>query len=90
VPIINAHDHRPKSIFSLVKDILTDLMHVRKRMMDGDVFEEATQKDVLSSGMFGFVWTEDIHVSTMDGSSHVMGAAPDHDETKVQGKDPPN
>lgn len=33
----------------------------------GDRFDSATQRDVLASGMYGHLWAQDVHVSTMEG-----------------------
>ena len=41
-----------------------------------DFYDEATQRDVIMSGLFGHVWTSDIHVSTMVPKNTVYVLAP--------------
>ena len=41
-----------------------------------DFFDEATARDVLMSGLFGHLWTADIHVSTMVPKNTVYVLAP--------------
>ncbi len=41
-----------------------------------DFFDEATQRDVIMSGLFGHVWTADIHVSTMVPKNTIYVLAP--------------
>ena len=41
-----------------------------------DFFDEATQRDVLMSGLFGHLWTCDIHVSTMVPRNAIYILAP--------------
>jgi hypothetical protein len=41
-----------------------------------DFFDEATQRDVIMSGLYGHVWTADIHVSTMVPKNSVYVLAP--------------
>lgn len=41
-----------------------------------DFFDEATTRDVISSGLFGHIWTADIHVSTMVPKDSIYVLAP--------------
>lgn len=41
-----------------------------------DFFDEATQRDVIMSGLYGHLWTADIHVSTMVPKNTVYVLAP--------------
>jgi hypothetical protein len=41
-----------------------------------EFFDEATQRDVLMTGLFGHVWTADIHVSTMVPKNTIYILAP--------------
>ncbi len=41
-----------------------------------DFFDEATQRDVLMSGLYGHLWTADIHVSTMVPKNSIYVLAP--------------
>lgn len=41
-----------------------------------DFFDEATQRDVIMSGLFGHIWTADIHVSTMVPKNTIYVLAP--------------
>jgi hypothetical protein len=41
-----------------------------------DFFDEATQRDVLMSGLYGHLWTADIHVSTMVPKNTIYVLAP--------------
>jgi hypothetical protein len=41
-----------------------------------DFYDEATQRDVIMSGLFGHIWTADIHVSTMVPNNTVYVLAP--------------
>jgi hypothetical protein len=40
------------------------------------VYDEATQKEVLTTGLFGHIWTADIHVSSRVNTSYVFVLAP--------------
>lgn len=41
-----------------------------------EFFDEATQRDVIMSGLFGHIWTADIHVSTMVPRDTIYVLAP--------------
>lgn len=48
------------------------------RVFGKDFFDEATTREILTSGLFGHMWTADIHVSSrMDPSSVLVVASPD-------------
>lgn len=56
------------------------LMHAQRyadmRNLGKTVFDEATQREVLTSGLFGHLWTADIHVSSRMATNTVLLAAP--------------
>lgn len=48
------------------------------RVFGKDFFDEATTREILTSGLFGHLWTADIHVSSrMDPSTVLVVASPD-------------
>ena len=57
------------------------VMHPRQyadmRTLGRDVYDEATRRDVLMSGLFGHLWTADIHVShrVTEGSVYLLAPA---------------
>ena len=57
------------------------VMHPRQyadlRLFGRDVYDEATRRDVLMSGLFGHLWTADIHVShrVPEGSVYLLAPA---------------
>jgi len=57
------------------------VMHPRQyadmRTLGRDVYDEATRRDVLMSGLFGHLWTSDIHVShrVTEGSVYLLAPA---------------
>jgi len=43
-----------------------------------DFFDQATQREIITTGLFGHVWTADIHVSSrMDRETALVVASPD-------------
>jgi hypothetical protein len=56
------------------------VMHAQRyadvRTFGKTVYDEATQREVLTSGLFGHLWTADIHVSSRMPTSIVMLLAP--------------
>ena len=55
------------------------VMHPRQyadfRIIGRDVYDEATRRDVLMSGLFGHLWTADIHVSSRMPTNTVLVVA---------------
>ena len=57
------------------------VMHPRQyadlRLFGRDVYDEATRRDILMSGLFGHLWTSDIHVShrVPEGSVYLLAPA---------------
>lgn len=72
-------------VFSLIEEhdltVAKIVVHPREyadiRMWGRDVFDEATRRDVLMSGLFGHIWTADIHVShrVPPGTVYVLAPA---------------
>jgi len=72
-------------LFSLIEEhdltVAKIVVHPRQyadiRMWGRDVFDEATRRDVLMSGLFGHIWTADIHVShrVPPGTVYVLAPA---------------
>lgn len=56
------------------------IMHAQRyadlRNLGKTVFDEATQREVLTSGLFGHLWTADIHVSSRMPTNTVLLLAP--------------
>ena len=47
-------------------------------MFGKDFYDEATTREILTSGLFGHLWTADIHVSSkMDPDTVLVVASPD-------------
>jgi hypothetical protein len=48
------------------------------RVFGKDFYDEATTREILTSGLFGHLWTSDIHVSSkMDADTVLVVASPD-------------
>ena len=72
-------------VFSLVEEhdltVAKIVVHPRQyadiRLFGREVFDEATRRDVLMSGLFGHIWTADIHVShrVTPGSVYILAPA---------------
>lgn len=58
------------------KIVMHALRYADVRNWGKTVYDEATQKEVLTSGLFGHIWTADIHVSSRVNSSYVYVLAP--------------
>ena len=54
---IESHD------LTVAKIVMHPQQYADVRLFGRDVFDEATRRDVLMSGLFGHLWTADIHVS---------------------------
>lgn len=54
---IETHD------LTVAKIVMHPQQYADVRLFGRDVFDEATRRDVLMSGLFGHLWTADIHVS---------------------------
>ena len=57
-------------------------MHARQfaavRMFGKDFFDEATQREIITTGLYGHIFTSDIHVSSrMDVNTILVVASPD-------------
>lgn len=47
-------------------------------MFGKDFFDEASQREIITSGLFGHLWTADVHVSSrMDKDTVLVVASPD-------------
>ena len=55
--VIEEHD------LTVAKIVVHPRQYADIRMFGREVFDEATRRDVLMSGLFGHIWTADIHVS---------------------------
>lgn len=58
------------------------VLHARQyasiRTFGKDIYDEATTREILTSGLFGHLWTADIHVSSrMDADKILVVASPD-------------
>jgi hypothetical protein len=58
------------------KIVLHALRYADIRNFGKTVYDEATQKEVLTTGLFGHLWTADIHVSSKQDTSRVFVLAP--------------
>lgn len=58
------------------KIVVNPLQYADIRLWGRDVFDEATRRDVLMSGLFGHIWTADIHVSHRVPAGSVYLLAP--------------
>jgi len=54
---VESHD------LTVAKIVMHPQQYADVRLFGRDVFDEATRRDVLMSGLFGHLWTADIHVS---------------------------
>ena len=58
------------------------VMHARQfasiRILDKDFYDEATQREIITTGLYGHLWTADLHVSSrMDTTTVILVASPD-------------
>lgn len=58
------------------------VMHAKQyaavRMFGKDFYDEASQREIITSGLFGHLWTADVHVSSkMDPDSVLVVSSPD-------------
>lgn len=67
---IEAHD------LTVAKIVMHAQRYADVRNFGKTVFDEATQREVLTSGLFGHLWTADIHVSSRMPTTTVMLLAP--------------
>lgn len=68
---IESHD------LTVAKIVMHPQQYADIRLFGRDVFDEATRRDVLMSGLFGHLWTSDIHVShrVPPGSVYLLAPA---------------
>jgi len=68
---IESHD------LTVAKIVMHPQQYADVRLFGRDVFDEATRRDVLMSGLFGHLWTADIHVShrVTEGSVYILAPA---------------
>lgn len=68
---IESHD------LTVAKIVMHPQQYADVRLFGRDVFDEATRRDVLMSGLFGHLWTADIHVShrVPPGSVYLLAPA---------------
>jgi hypothetical protein len=68
---IESHD------LTVAKIVMHPQQYADVRLFGRDVFDEATRRDVLMSGLFGHLWTADIHVShrVPQGSVYLLAPA---------------
>src|ERR1035437_1687062 len=68
---IEAHD------LTVAKIVMHPRQYADLRLFGRDVYDEATRRDVLMSGLFGHLWTADIHVShrVPEGSVYLLAHA---------------
>lgn len=68
---IESHD------LTVAKIVMHPQQYADIRLYGRDVFDEATRRDVLMSGLFGHLWTSDIHVShrVTPGSVYLLAPA---------------
>lgn len=67
---IEAHD------LTVAKIVMHAQRYADIRNLGKTVFDEATQREVLTSGLFGHLWTADIHVSSRMPTNTVLLLAP--------------
>jgi len=67
---IESHD------LTVAKIVMHPQQYADVRLFGRDVFDEATRRDVLMSGLFGHLWTADIHVSHRVTPGNVYLLAP--------------
>ena len=69
--LIESHD------LTVAKIVMHPQQYADVRLFGKDVFDEATRRDVLMSGLFGHLWTADIHVShrVTPGSVYLLAPA---------------
>lgn len=67
---IEAHD------LTVAKIVMHAQRYADVRNFGKTVYDEATQREVLTSGLFGHLWTADIHVSSRMSTSTVLLLAP--------------
>lgn len=67
---IEAHD------LTVAKIVMHAQRYADVRNFGKTVFDEATQREVLTSGLFGHLWTADIHVSSRMPTTTVLLLAP--------------
>lgn len=62
---------------TVAKVVMHPQQYADVRLFGRDVFDEATRRDVLMSGLFGHIWTADIHVShrVTPGSVYLLAPA---------------
>jgi hypothetical protein len=62
---------------TVAKIVMHPQQYADVRLFGRDVFDEATRRDVLMSGLFGHLWTADIHVShrVTPGSVYLLAPA---------------
>jgi len=67
---IESHD------LTVAKIVMHPRQYADMRLFGRDVFDEATRRDVLMSGLFGHLWTADVHVSQRvpEGSVYLLAA----------------
>jgi len=68
---IESHD------LTVAKIVMHPRQYADLRLFGRDVYDEATRRDVLMSGLFGHLWTADIHVShrVTEGSVYLLAPA---------------
>jgi hypothetical protein len=68
---IESHD------LTVAKIVMHPQQYADVRLFGRDVYDEATRRDVLMSGLFGHLWTADIHVShrVTPGSIYLLAPA---------------
>ncbi len=67
---VEAHD------LTVAKIVMNPKQYADVRLFGRDVYDEATRRDVLMSGLFGHLWTADIHVSHRVPENNVYLLAP--------------
>lgn len=69
--VIEEHD------LTVAKIVVHPRQYADIRLWGREVFDEATRRDVLMSGLFGHIWTADIHVShrVPPGSVYILAPA---------------
>ena len=67
---IESHD------LTVGKVVCHALRYADIRLWGKTVYDEATQKEVLTTGLFGHIWTADIHVSSRVPATYVFILAP--------------
>jgi hypothetical protein len=62
----------------VTKIVMHPSVYADVRMFGKDMYDEATTREILTSGLFGHLWTADIHVSSrMDRNNVLCVASPD-------------